>query len=462
LDLTSFTQEEEMKLGKLLIGLVAVIALLILGGVAGGAIVYATNAAASDQGAAEAVAESVQPQDDGQADSERGIVLSAVDPDGPAAQAGVVRGDILLELDGEAVDDALQLRRQLAAYEVGDDVVLRVLHGDDERTLTATLGERVGGAYLGVTPCGGLTGLGTMTVTQELWAGAQIVDVVADSPAEAAGLQEGDRILAVDGEEVGPGESLTELITAHAPGDTVTLEVARADEDNLELEIQLAEHPEQEGVAYLGVEYLTLPRLQGFEGEALPFDRPFFRAFPFGEDGAPGGSFSLPPDAEGQAGAIIREVTPDSPAEAAGLQQGDVVTMIDGEPVQAPQDLVDAVTARTPGDTISLTVISPEEEEREVEVTLADNPEQEGQAYLGVRIGGFWRSFRFDGAPNLRGGQPLEQFLDQLPFDFGQGGELQFDWGSQPHLRWGPSNPDVTGSPRSLIQTPCCTGEQTL
>jgi len=85
-------------------------------------------------------------------DPETGVVIVSVEPDGPAAEAGIVRGDILQKIDGEVVEDTGELVSALSEQQPGDQVQLSVLHGDDLRTLSATLGDRNGGAYLGVTP----------------------------------------------------------------------------------------------------------------------------------------------------------------------------------------------------------------------------------------------------------------------------------------------------------------------
>ena len=51
-----------------------------------------------------------------------------------------------------------------------------------------------------------------------------------------------------------------------------------------------------------------------------------------------------------------------------------------------------------PGDTIALTVYRPfDEGSREVQVTLGEDPQEEGKAYLGVRVGGFFRVRHFEG-----------------------------------------------------------------
>lgn len=58
--------------------------------------------------------------------------------------------------------------------------------------------------------------------------GALIRSVVADSPADQAGLRPGDVILKVDDQPVAAASTLRGLIQTHEPGDTVTLSVWRA------------------------------------------------------------------------------------------------------------------------------------------------------------------------------------------------------------------------------------------
>ena len=58
----------------------------------------------------------------------------------------------------------------------------------------------------------------------------------------------------------------------------------------------------------------------------------------------------------GQAGAIIQEVTPNSPASKAGLKAGDRVTSVDGQAIQSYSEMVARIRAHQPGDKVSLTV----------------------------------------------------------------------------------------------------------
>jgi putative serine protease PepD len=64
-------------------------------------------------------------------------------------------------------------------------------------------------------------------------------------------------------------------------------------------------------------------------------------------------------------------VTPDGPADAAGIEPGDVIRRIDGMPVTEPDELIVAIRARAPGQVVTLT-IERDGREREVRVTLGE------------------------------------------------------------------------------------------
>jgi S1-C subfamily serine protease len=70
-------------------------------------------------------------------------------------------------------------------------------------------------------------GVNARTVTDGARDGALVVNVEPGSPAAEAGIQEQDVVIAVDDEAVGSSEDLAVAVDAHAPGDTVTVEVVR-------------------------------------------------------------------------------------------------------------------------------------------------------------------------------------------------------------------------------------------
>jgi membrane-associated protease RseP (regulator of RpoE activity) len=51
-----------------------------------------------------------------------GVVVTKVSPDSPAAEAGLMLGDILTEIDGTAVTDVKSLQAAVAALQTGDAV----------------------------------------------------------------------------------------------------------------------------------------------------------------------------------------------------------------------------------------------------------------------------------------------------------------------------------------------------
>ena len=315
--------------------------------------------------------------------NEEGVLISSVKSGSSVAEAGLVRGDIILEVDGEPVNHIIEIKNLFAEMAPGDIVQLTVLHGDETRTLDVELDDFDGFAYLGIGTCDVLKGgkafpgdaMGDI-FSKGLPLGAEIVEVVAGSPAEKAGLQVGDLILSVDQKPVGPKGNLADLIQKYAPGDEVTLEIQSEEaEESREVSVTLGANPDDPEQAYLGVAYqIGMPQFdledgefpfmemlpfgelpEGFEGgEGMPHfffhhDKDFEGELPEGweEDGefffhgipSPGEEglphFDIPELPEGVENAVIvSEVLEDTPAEEAGLQPGDLIISVDGEPIE--------------------------------------------------------------------------------------------------------------------------------
>ncbi|HJX62306.1 MAG TPA: PDZ domain-containing protein [Dehalococcoidia bacterium] len=104
-------------------------------------------------------------------------------------------------------------------------------------------------------------------------------------------------------------------------------------------------------------------------------------------------------------GVTIAWVIADSPADAAGLQRGDVIKAVDGTEVETPQDFRDAIQDKAVGDTVTLS-IERDGQAQDVSATLAARPDPLPQAI------------------------PLLPELEGIPVDelFGhvQGGEFNF------------------------------------
>lgn len=209
-----------------------------------------------------------------------------------------------------------------------------------------------------------------------------IEDILEGEAAEAAGLQVGDQLLALNGVEAETESIFIEELHSHSPGDQVTLTILRNGETQ-DVELTLGDNGS--GQAFLGiglgVEVEATVEMEGdFPFDHLPdgFDEKWFD-----EDNS-----HFPPDTEGATlhGALIGEVEAGGAAEQAGLQQGDIITAVNGAELDEFDTLTNILAEYAPGDTLTLTVQQDEEgEPRELDVTLGAN--DNGDAKLGARVG---------------------------------------------------------------------------
>lgn len=82
-------------------------------------------------------------------------------------------------------------------------------------------------------------------------------------------------------------------------------------------------------------------------------------------------------------GAVITNIVPDTPA-ADALAVTDTIVAVDGTPIHLYSDLAPTVSARRPGDEVSLTVEAADGTSRDVTLTLAARPDDPGAGFLGV------------------------------------------------------------------------------
>jgi S1-C subfamily serine protease len=55
-------------------------------------------------------------------------------------------------------------------------------------------------------------------------------------------------------------------------------------------------------------------------------------------------------------GAVVNQVSATGPAGQAGVQQGDVITAVDGQQISNAEDLLAILAQKKPGDTVSLSI----------------------------------------------------------------------------------------------------------
>ena len=148
-----------------------------------------------------------------------GALVEDVAPGGPSEKAGVKNGDVIRRLNGQAVADAGQLTAMVTDMTPGTAVNLEILRDGKPMTVRITLGERPNNvASHGGGPGGGggvqegaLRGISVQMLTPSLRSqlglspnatGVVISGLDENSPAAAAGLQEGDVIEGIDRQPV--------------------------------------------------------------------------------------------------------------------------------------------------------------------------------------------------------------------------------------------------------------------
>jgi putative serine protease PepD len=79
-------------------------------------------------------------------------------------------------------------------------------------------------------------------------------------------------------------------------------------------------------------------------------------------------------DADGESGARVGAVDAGQPAADAGLDEGDVITAVDGDPIADASALTAAIRSHAPGDEVEITYVR-DGDEQTVEVTLGELPD---------------------------------------------------------------------------------------
>jgi serine protease Do len=161
-----------------------------------------------------------------------GAVVTQVEPDTPAAKAGLKVGDVITELDGKKVSDAGDLQVEVGQKRPGTTIKLEVMRDGKTETFPVTLeamgshdkeGNEVGEADHGKMHWGvGLSDL-TPDVRQQLQApndvhGAVIEQVQPGSSADNAGLQRGDVIVQVNRHDVQSASDVKQALASVPKG----------------------------------------------------------------------------------------------------------------------------------------------------------------------------------------------------------------------------------------------------
>jgi len=169
----------------------------------------------------------------------RGVIVSHVQPDSPAATAGLTAGDVIRRFNGKRIGDVKQLQRSILDAQPGAQVQMALLRGRQLITLPVVLGQHtpgkqpipfigpadmaVEGTWIGmdVSELGAndATALGLPAGTQGV-----LVNDVESPPATMVGFQTGDLIIAVNGH---PTPDMKQFVAATQKQNSAVVDVVR-------------------------------------------------------------------------------------------------------------------------------------------------------------------------------------------------------------------------------------------
>ncbi len=168
----------------------------------------------------------------------KGALVNEVMADSPAAEAGIKRGDIILEFNDEVIKEINDLPRIVANTPVDTKVKVKVFRKGKQREVKVKVGRLDDGQQASTAEgatSSDLLGMSVATLTKELAErysieerqGVVVTKIEPEGPAMTANLRVGDQILEVNGDEVNSEKEFRTAIGTPQEGQLVRLLVQR-------------------------------------------------------------------------------------------------------------------------------------------------------------------------------------------------------------------------------------------
>jgi serine protease Do len=215
--------------------------------------------------------------------AERGVLITEVETDSPAAKAGLKANDVVTEFNGQRVEGTVQFRRLVQETPAGRSVQLTVWRDGKSQSVSATLStreervrrttrieprihvepriripdfsfslpdiSRFRGPRLGISGEDLEGQLGKYFGAPD-GEGVLVREVTANSPAEKSGMKAGDVIIRVEGNRVKTLSDLREQLNANREKDKVSVTVIRKGaETTLSVELEKPTQPDRRRIA---------------------------------------------------------------------------------------------------------------------------------------------------------------------------------------------------------------------
>jgi serine protease Do len=255
-------------------------------------------------------------------------------------------GGPLFNMKGEVIG----INTAIISPQIGSGIGFAVPINLAKQLMPQLLKGKVSRGYLGVTVSELTPDLAQGFGLKEGTKGAVVQSVVPRAPAAKAGVQPGDVVTAVNGKAVESSAALTRTVSSVPPGGKARLTLLRNGQPK-DVEVTVAQRPDEELLA---------------RGETAPEE---------GEEQDRGNTSKkganqklgvrvapLTPDiarelgVEGDQGVVVLGVTPDGPADKAGIQRNDVILQVGQQPVSSVEQVVSIIGKAKPNDVVVLRV----------------------------------------------------------------------------------------------------------
>jgi serine protease Do len=180
----------------------------------------------------------------------KGVLISDVFKGQPADKAGIRRGDVVLAIDGKAVESSNDLKNTVAVIEPGKKIPVVIYRGGKELTVTVVLNERDEGSVNKIASgtgksssegggdTAGALGLSVSNLTdkirqqynlEENAAGVVVTDVDQSSQAAGEGVQPGDVVVELNRQQIASVKDFVKVAKSIKPESAVLFLIRRGE-----------------------------------------------------------------------------------------------------------------------------------------------------------------------------------------------------------------------------------------
>ena len=314
-----------------------------------------------------------------------GILIKKVVDESPAANAGLQSKDIILEIAGDKVYTTDQLTKMLSYFEPEQTVKIKYFRDKKVKSVNLKLGEKKSfepkkKAYLGVF----LAALDNETrekLELKEQHGILITKTVENGPSEKAGIENKTVLLEMDGEKIYTIDQLTKMLDRYQPEQEVKL-FTFLKKDYKDVMVKLGER--EDLIFKFGDEFdwdfLNKPdnvfvyqydmENRKWIGAILKTNEKIIRD---------GDEETIEIDI------TIDEVIKDTPADKAGLKEGDKIIAIDGEKIESRKQIGKVINEKEVGDTAELK-IERDGKKKTITCEIAKRKDYEGYEKVEVSV----------------------------------------------------------------------------